>query len=211
MQPHLVVLHYTAMSNASAALQRLCDAEAEVSAHYLIGRDGTLWQMVAEEARAWHAGAGEWRGLDDINSRSIGIELDNAGDHPFSEPQMSCLEALLGQILKRWAIPPEAVIGHSDMAPGRKIDPGPRFDWARLARQGLAARSPVVNECAQAPKAAGDFQNLCEAAGYSAAASPEELLQALRLRHAPWRQGALCGADIALLRALSASGARRRT
>lgn len=126
------------MDSAGAALQRLCDPATEVSAHYLIGAEGTCWQMVAEGQRAWHAGAGQWCGQDDINSRSIGIELDNRGDHPFAEPQMATLEALLADIMARWSIPALGVIGHSDMAPGRKIDPGPRFDWRRLARLGLS-------------------------------------------------------------------------
>lgn len=126
------------MESAEAALTRLCDPTAEVSAHYLIAGDGSVWQMVREEMRAWHAGAGEWRGQGDVNSRSIGIELDNRGTHPFSQPQMAALEALLPQMMARWSIRPEGVIGHSDMAPARKFDPGPRFDWARLARQGLA-------------------------------------------------------------------------
>lgn len=127
------------MDSASAALQRLCDPLVEVSAHYLIGDDGRCWQLVAEAQRAWHAGAGQWCGLDDINSRSIGIELDNRGDHPFAEPQMVALETLLAEIMARWSIPAQGVIGHSDMAPGRKFDPGPWFDWSRLGDQGLAA------------------------------------------------------------------------
>ena len=134
----MVVIHYTAMTDAQAALDRLCDPQAEVSAHYLIGADGTLWQMVDEEMRAWHAGAGQWGDVTDVNSRSIGIELDNMGNHPFSEPQMAALEHLLVDILARRAIPPQRVIGHSDMAPDRKTDPGPRFDWRRLAQQGLS-------------------------------------------------------------------------
>ena len=87
--PQWIVLHYTAMDSAGEALERLCDPQAEVSAHYLIGSDGMLWQMVDEPCRAWHAGAGQWQGLDDVNSRSIGIELDNRGNHPFAEPQMA--------------------------------------------------------------------------------------------------------------------------
>ncbi|MEW9922576.1 N-acetylmuramoyl-L-alanine amidase, partial [Marimonas sp. MJW-29] len=88
-------------------------------------------QLVKEEERAWHAGAGEWCGQDDSNSRSIGIELDNAGDHPFPERQMAARERLLAEIMGRWDIGPDGVIGHSDRAPGRTHDPGPRFDWAR--------------------------------------------------------------------------------
>lgn len=126
------------MDGAHAALERLCDPQAEVSAHYLIGADGTVWQMVDEAMRAWHAGTGQWGDVVDVNSRSIGIELDNLGTHPFSEPQMQALESLLAGVVARWTIPPERVIGHSDMAPERKCDPGPRFDWQRLARQGLS-------------------------------------------------------------------------
>src|SRR5690606_35918468 len=114
------------MASAEAALARLCDPVAEVSAHYLIGRDGRIWQLVEEEARAWHAGTGEWRGRGDVNSRSIGIELDNDGRSPFAAPLMDALEALLPGILARWSIPTHGVIAHSDFAPARKIDPGPR-------------------------------------------------------------------------------------
>lgn len=200
LTPDLVVIHYTAMQNAEAARERLCDPQAEVSAHYLIGKQGQLWQMVAEDQRAWHAGAGEWCGLADINSRSIGIELDNTGDHPFSEPQMAVLEVLLEQILRRWSIAPDGVIGHSDMAPGRKMDPGPRFDWARLANLGLARATPPVSgeSCENAV-----FPDLIAAAGYSAEAAPEALLVALRLRYAPMRRGPLCAADLALLQVLA--------
>jgi len=138
LRPELVVLHYTQMPTAASALKRLCAPEAQVSAHYLIGADGVIWQLVDEKMRAWHAGAGGWRGRGDVNSRSIGIELDNDGDSPFPAAQMLALERLLPGILSRWSIPPEGVIAHSDMAPDRKADPGARFDWRRLARLGLA-------------------------------------------------------------------------
>lgn len=126
------------MPSAEEALERLCAPEHEVSAHYLVGRDGQLWQMVDEAKRAWHAGAGRWGGVDDVNSHSIGIELDCDGTAPFPEPLMARLEALLAELMARHAIGPQGVIGHSDMAPERKIDPGPRFDWRRLARSGLS-------------------------------------------------------------------------
>lgn len=138
LRPSLVVLHYTGMDSVEAALDRLCDPSAQVSAHYLICPAGGLWQLVDETQRAWHAGAGAWQGMQDINSRSIGVELANDGDSPFPDPQMGVLERLLAQIMARWQIAPGDVIGHSDMAPARKQDPGPRFDWRRLARQGLA-------------------------------------------------------------------------
>lgn len=177
------------MQSAEAALARLCDAQAEVSAHYLIAADGTLYQMVPEAERAWHAGAGEWAGQDDINSRSIGIELDNRGDHPFSEPLMARLETLLPQIMQRWDIAPEGVIGHSDMAPGRKVDPGPHFDWARLARQGLAARGGG-DPGPRTPDAA-TFRKAAQHAGYTADVEDAVLLAAVRLRFRPHAKGPL--------------------
>jgi N-acetylmuramoyl-L-alanine amidase len=137
-RPDLVVIHYTAMASCAEALERLCDPVAEVSAHYLIDTDGTLLSLVEEASRAWHAGAGEWAGRGDVNSRSIGIELANTGSQPFPAPQMRALETLLAGILDRWSLPLQAVIGHSDMAPDRKGDPGPRFDWRGLAWQGLS-------------------------------------------------------------------------
>lgn len=184
-----MVLHYTAMTSARAALERLCDPVAEVSAHYLIGGDGTLWQMVAEDRRAWHAGAGEWCGLDDINSRSIGIELDNRGDHPFAARQMDVLEELLKGIFERWSIGGAAVIGHSDMAPGRKVDPGPRFDWERLERQGLAMRRGVD----KGPRDPNfdSWRELARDAGYTASVDDEVLLEAVRLRFRPGARGPL--------------------
>jgi N-acetylmuramoyl-L-alanine amidase len=138
VRPTIIVIHYTAMANCAEARTRLCEPEHQVSAHWLIGNDASTEQLVDEAARAWHAGAGSWASLDDINSHSIGIEMDNPGDRPFSNPQMLALTALLPQIMARWDIPPHRVIAHSDMSPDRKIDPGARFDWRRLARQGLS-------------------------------------------------------------------------
>ena len=141
-RPDMVVLHYTGMESAAAAADRLCDPGAEVSAHYLVDLDGAVLALVPEEMRAWHAGASAWGGVVDVNSRSIGVELVNPGHAlgylPFPEPQMAALEALLDGILRRWQIPPERVLGHGCIAPGRKIDPGEKLDWRRLARRGLA-------------------------------------------------------------------------
>lgn len=197
LTPSLIVIHYTAMASAEAAIERLCDPEAEVSAHYVIAACGKLTQLVPEDQRAWHAGAGSWCGLGDINSRSIGIELDNAGTHPFSAPQMAALETLLRGIMHRWDIRASGVIGHSDMAPGRKQDPGPHFDWARLGRQGLAA----LAASGQGPELA-DEQSFCaraSLAGYPADAETRDLLHAIRLRFRPWATGPLCAADFAAL------------
>lgn len=188
LTPSMVVIHYTAMVSAEAAITRLSDPAAEVSAHYVICRTGAVTQLVSEEHRAWHAGQGEWRGLGDINSRSIGIELDNDGAQPFPEPQMDALQGLLRDILGRWPISPDDVIGHSDMAPGRKWDPGPRFDWARLAREGLAG--PVDGSPAQA-----GFRETAQAVGFTADVDDATLLLATRLRFAPWRRGPEAAAD----------------
>ena len=137
----MLILHYTGMRSAAEALDRLCSSAAKVSAHYVIDEDGTLWRLVAEERRAWHAGVGAWRGRRDINGASIGIELVNPGHEfgyrPFPEPQMAALEALVRDILRRQPIPARHVLGHSDVAPQRKTDPGELFDWARLARAGI--------------------------------------------------------------------------
>jgi N-acetylmuramoyl-L-alanine amidase len=204
----MVVLHYTAMLTAEAALARLCDPAAEVSAHYLIAEDGRIWALVPETERAWHAGAGAWGGVRDINSRSIGIELANAGPleafPPFPHPQMRALEALLGGIRDRWGIAPERVIGHSDMAPERKADPGPKFDWRGLARAGHA-----VWPEAEAGGGGGwpEFQAVAARAGYVAPAGDwAAVLAAFRLRFRPWAAGApLEPADVALARGLAAA------
>ncbi|MEL6337652.1 MAG: N-acetylmuramoyl-L-alanine amidase [Pseudomonadota bacterium] len=143
-RPSLIVIHYTAMESAAAAIDRLCDPAAEVSAHYVIAKDGAITQLVAEGARAWHAGAGAWAGLEDVNSHAIGIELDHLGLDadglaiPFAAPQMAALEELLAGAMARHAIRPAGVIGHACLAPSRKQDPGPAFDWRGLALKGLS-------------------------------------------------------------------------
>jgi len=137
----MLVIHYTGMQSAQAALDRLCDETAQVSAHYLIDEDGTLYTLVAEQRRAWHAGLSFWRGETDINSRSIGIELVNPGHEfgyrPFPDAQIAALTTLGVQIVARHPIPPRNVVGHSDIAPFRKQDPGELFPWQTLAGQGL--------------------------------------------------------------------------
>jgi N-acetylmuramoyl-L-alanine amidase len=212
----LVVLHYTAMPTCAAALERLCDPAAEVSAHYLIDVDGTVLSLVDEAMRAWHAGAGDWGGEGDVNSRSIGIELANIGTTPFAEAQMQALEGLLAGILDRHGLPPQAVIGHSDMAPERKGDPGPRFDWRRLARQGLSVwpelplaegsppphPSPTGGEGGAEPDSSGFLTDL-RAFGYPDAPS-DTLLTAFRLRFRPWAKGPLDDTDRALAAGLRA-------
>ena len=136
-----LVIHYTGMDSAEAALARLTDAQAKVSAHWCIGEDGTLWRLVPEEQRAWHAGISTWRGRSSVNDRSIGIELVNPGhEHgyrPFPAAQMDALIDLACAIAERHLIDPRNVVAHADIAPGRRQDPGELFDWARLARAGI--------------------------------------------------------------------------
>jgi N-acetylmuramoyl-L-alanine amidase len=184
-RPSLVVLHATCMADHAAALVRLCDPASEVSAHYLIAPTGQVCALVPEEMRAWHAGAGGWRGVGDMNSASIGIELTNTGTQPFAAPQMLALCRLLDAIRGRWSMPPEAVIGHSDMAPGRKSDPGPRFDWRALALAGHGLwldPDPADPECADPamPTLARSLTQI----GYPEAA-PEARLAAFRLHYRP--------------------------
>lgn len=142
----MVVLHYTGMPTADEALQRLTDPASEVSAHYLIDEDGTVTRLVPEDKRAWHAGQAYWRGITDVNSASVGIELVNPGHEwgyrPFPQAQMEALIPLLANIVKRHKVPYANVVGHSDVAPARKEDPGELFDWPLLARYKLALPVP---------------------------------------------------------------------
>jgi N-acetylmuramoyl-L-alanine amidase len=143
----MVVLHYTGMTDARSAIDRLCDPEAQVSAHYLIDEAGRILRLVPEEKRAWHAGRSWWRGKPNVNGISIGIELVNPGHEfgyrAFPEAQIDFLLPLLAGIVDRYDIPRANVVGHSDIAPARKRDPGELFDWARLARLGLAMPRPA--------------------------------------------------------------------
>lgn len=138
--PDMIVLHYTGMPSGEAALARMIDPAAKVSAHWMIGEDGSVVRLVAEERRAWHAGAAFWRGARDINGVSVGIELVNPGHEygyrPFPAPQIAALVELLGEIRSRWTIPDARILGHSDVAPRRKEDPGELFPWEGLAEAG---------------------------------------------------------------------------
>lgn len=190
----MIVIHYTAMQSAQSACDTLCNPDNEVSAHYLIAENGDVIQMVQEDERAWHAGAGCWGGVTDINSRSIGIELANNGASPFSAALMDSLEVLITGIMDRWPIPADRVIGHSDMAPGRKMDPGARFDWLRLARGGLSVW-PQVSE----PLPETQFRQTMQTFGYTADVTDDVLLTSLRLRFRPWAKGPLDPIDMAII------------
>jgi N-acetylmuramoyl-L-alanine amidase len=145
----IIVLHYTGMQDAETAVARLCDPDVKVSCHYLVHEDGRILRMVPEEKRAWHAGHSYWRGQQDINSSSIGIEIVNPGHEwgyrPFPEEQMDALIPLVADIKERHGITRGNVVGHSDIAPIRKQDPGELFPWHRLARLRLALPRPTKN------------------------------------------------------------------
>ena len=138
--PDMVVVHYTGMQTGAAALERLRDPEAKVSAHYLIEEDGRVFRLAPEERRAWHAGVSYWKGERDINGASIGIELVNPGHEfgylDFPDMQIEALIGLLDAVRSRWTIPNSRILGHSDVAPDRKKDPGEKFPWKRLALDG---------------------------------------------------------------------------
>ena len=138
--PDMLVLHYTGMRTGEAALARLCDPAAEVSAHYMVEEDGRIFRLVAEERRAWHAGRSFWKGEEGVNHASIGIEIVNPGHEfgyrPFPEAQIAAVIALVADIRTRWEIEDSRILGHSDVAPARKEDPGELFPWKRLAEAG---------------------------------------------------------------------------
>ena len=169
----MVVLHYTEMESAAAALERMCDPTAEVSAHYLITEEGEVVRLVAEEKRAWHAGVSYWRGHTDVNGKSIGIELDHPGHalgyREFSEAQFEALVPLLARIVRTYDIPRANVVGHSDVAPARKIDPGELFPWDRLAEYKLCLARPEKLELGDPFDNDGAFYLALERFGYDIA------------------------------------------
>ncbi|WP_374943653.1 N-acetylmuramoyl-L-alanine amidase [Sphingomonas sp.] len=145
----MIVLHYTGMRDAQSAIDRLRDPAAKVSCHYLVDEDGRILRLVAESKRAWHAGRSHWREIDDCNAASIGIEIVNPGHEfgyrPFPAAQMSALIPLVAEIKDRHQVTRGNVVGHSDIAPTRKRDPGELFDWHALARVRLALPRPTKN------------------------------------------------------------------
>lgn len=155
----ILVLHYTGMASARAALERMRDPTAKVSAHWCIDEDGQIYRLVPENMRAWHAGLSYWRRRQLVNDTSIGIELVNPGHEfgyrPFPRAQMDALIALAGDILTRYEIAATNVVGHSDVSPLRKQDPGELFDWARLARHGIGVWPQAAGEPGRAAPALG--------------------------------------------------------
>jgi len=191
-------LHYTAVS-CDEALSLLCDPVKEVSAHYLIAQTGELIALVDEDQRAWHAGKGRWGTVTDVNSVSIGIEIENDGKAPYTAAATLRLEGLLADLVARYDLPPKAIIGHSDLAPTRKSDPGVHFDWQRLARLGLSVwpeAQPNVAEELPFLTAAAQF-------GYGHDAGLETILGAFRLRFRPGHHGHLDEIDVKMINQLA--------
>jgi len=185
----ILLLHYTGMASDEDAIAWLCNPASEVSSHYFVCTDGRILQLVEDRHRAWHAGRSCWTGERELNSRSIGIEIANAGHRtidpegrpaPFADAQIDALVALCGALSERHDIRPERVLGHSDVSPGRKIDPGEMFPWGRLAAAGIGhwvppaplANGPVLREGDAGP-AVKTFQALLALYGYDAPVSGE--------------------------------------
>ena len=178
-----VVLHYTGMETGQAAIHRLRDPQAGVSAHYVVQEDGSILRLVAEDKRAWHAGVGQWHGDTDMNSVSIGIEIVNGG-HDFGLPdypdeQIDAVTSLVKDILDRQDLPPTAVIGHSDLAPGRKQDPGETFPWRRLADAGAAIWPGLIDA------ASDDLEADLTAIGYGLSPGIPAVIEAFQRRFRP--------------------------
>jgi N-acetylmuramoyl-L-alanine amidase len=204
----MMILHYTGMADAETALARMCDPEAGVSAHYMIDEDGAVYRLVDERARAWHAGESSWQGASNINDRSIGIELVNPGHEfgyrPFPAVQMTALIDLCRGVLARHAIPPANVLGHSDVAPGRKQDPGALFDWPALAAAGIGLW-PTATAGAQPLDEAAALAAL-ERIGYAVAGdrAGRTGISAFQRRYRPVRiDGGIDAETAALIQALA--------
>jgi len=173
----MLVLHYTEMKPVEAALGKLTNPDAKVSAHYLISEEGVVTQLVSEDKRAWHAGASFWRGSKDVNSASIGIELDHPGHgggyREFADAQFEALVPLVARIVKQYDIARSNVVGHSDVAPARKIDPGELFPWDRLADYGLCLPKPQRLELGDPFQNDGAFMLALERYGYDITDAPK--------------------------------------
>ena len=190
LKPSHIVLHFTGGTSAGYALDKLTDAAAKkrVSAHYVIDEEGRVYRLVAEEKRAWHAGESFWNGLTDVNAVSIGIEISNRDRKDYPPAQLAALTALCHDLQRRYDIPPQNIIGHSDIAPDRRDDPGYHFPWAQLAQKGIGVMPKVklrdyfhARAIARSPH---KLENLFAKAGYKAA-SLEKLVSAFQQHYEP--------------------------
>ncbi len=229
LHPDCIILHYTGMESAGAAEDWLCDPRSEVSSHYLVYEDGAITQMVREAERAWHAGRSLWEGRDDLNSRSVGIEIVNpghaGGSPPYPDVQIDAVIALCRGICRRLDIDPLRVLAHSDVAPGRKADPGETFPWVRLAAAGLGLfvePQPIAAGNMIGPGDEGDevrrLQSLLAQLGYGVVPSgvfdelTEACVEAFQRHFRPARVDGIADAStVATLELLVAAKANRRT
>lgn len=207
----MLVLHYTGMADGQTALDRMRDPASEVSAHYMVEEDGGVHVLVREEDRAWHAGRSQWRGDEDLNSRSIGIEIVNGG-HDFGLPafpdiQIDAVIELCLAIQDRWKIPQTRIVGHSDIAPERKDDPGERFPWRRLAQSAIGVWPGAVNDAGESSDF--DIGEALTRIGYRPVTGIEDLKAVVRAFQRRWRPADVSGeADretVQLIRAVVAS------
>ena len=205
----MLLLHYTSMKSCDEARARLCDERSKVSAHYLIDEDGALYELVPEDKRAWHAGAAFWQGETDINSCSIGIEISNGG-HDFGLPdfpaaQMKSVVSLCADLVIKYRISPERVLAHSDVAPSRKQDPGEKFDWARLAREGVGLWIDKQLPPDENIMSGEQFLKDLAAYGYQTeGVSAEEVVRAFQRHYRPARlDGRVDGSTLSVLAALT--------
>lgn len=198
-RPNYVIIHQTSNDNIADALSTLTDPARKVSAHYLIGRDGTLHQLVDESRRAWHAGMSYWGGNTDLNSSSIGIELDNDGAEAFADVQIDALLALLRELGPRYRIPTANYLGHGDIAPRRKVDPSRHFPWQRLAQEGFG----LWCEAPAAPALEGPLDEILalQALGYDVA-DPAASLRAFHRHFRGEDASDIVAGDRTLLRCL---------
>ena len=178
----MLVLHYTGMKSAVAAIERLCDPGAKVSAHYVVEENGTIWRLVPESRRAFHAGVSCWERESELNAVSLGIEIVNPGHEwgyrPFPEEQMVAVERLSRDLVSRYRIPAHRVVGHSDIAPERKADPGELFDWPRLSRAGIGIW-PSPEKPATVKREADSARSLCDLVAIGYCADERSLIPAL--------------------------------
>jgi N-acetylmuramoyl-L-alanine amidase len=202
-RPVVIVLHYTEQDSVEQSLETLRSRnnKGRVSSHYLLGKDGKIYQLVSDSRRAWHAGAGRWGAITDVNNASIGIEIDNDGKSPFPDAQIDSLIVLLRDLTQRLRIPPTQIIGHSDLAPTRKVDPGPLFPWKRLAEAGFGL---WPTEGAGDPPPGFDPWLALQAIGYSID-NRADTVRAFRHRFRGTEGTELDAEDLRILHALTTS------
>ncbi|HYD19064.1 MAG TPA: N-acetylmuramoyl-L-alanine amidase [Patescibacteria group bacterium] len=166
----IIVVHYTSMDSTQAVLDKFADPASKVSSHYLIAENGDIYALVPEDKRAWHAGVSSWQGRDDVNSRSIGIEISNRNGEPYTKEQLFALTILIKDIQSRHDVLPENIVGHSDVAPNRKQDPGEHFPWQKLSRHDIGRwPKPTIMDkfnAAAVAKKPQELRALFRAAGY---------------------------------------------